>query len=128
MTKYLSRVINPEKPWLFMDDTKENIFNDLAMYTLDPVCENHGDFVVENPTWENEALARKYAGFTVIHGNFMEKSHAFAVYTDDPKLIQEFSEAIFRNKRTEKYRKARERLMRINQMLEPYGKELMHTW
>lgn len=30
MTIYKNQVINPEKPWSFMDDTKENILKDLA--------------------------------------------------------------------------------------------------
>ena len=42
MTIYQNTVINPEKPWSFMEDTKENILKDLAEYTLDPVFEEYG--------------------------------------------------------------------------------------
>lgn len=45
MTIYKNQVINPEKPWSFMDDTKENILKDLAEYILDPVFEEYGNFV-----------------------------------------------------------------------------------
>lgn len=59
MTIYKNQVINPEKPWSFMDDTKENILKDLAEYTLDPVFEEYGNFVYA-PTWSDEESAEKY--------------------------------------------------------------------
>lgn len=88
MIIYENQVINPEKPWSFMDDTKENILKDLAEYTLDPVLEEYG--------------------------NFLQLSHAFSLLTDDEKFIKEITEAIRRNQETKKYKQAKVRLMERN--------------
>ena len=93
MTIYKNQVINPEKPWSFMDDTKENILKDLAEYILDPVFEEYGNFVYM-PTWCDEEAAEKYKGLTAISGNFLNLSHAFSLLTDDEELIKELTEAI----------------------------------
>lgn len=110
MTIYENQVINPEKPWSFMDDTKENILKDLAEYTLDPVFEEYGNFVYM-PTWCDEEVAEKYKGLTAISGNFLKLSHAFNLLTDDEKLIKELTEAIRKNQETNEYRQAKVRLM-----------------
>jgi hypothetical protein len=110
MTIYKNQVINPEKPWSFMDDTKENILKDLAEYILDPVFEEYGNFVYM-PTWCDEEAAEKYKGLTAISGNFLNLSHAFSLLTDDEELIKELTEAIRENQETEKYKQAKIRLM-----------------
>lgn len=110
MTVYENQVINPEKPWNFMEDTKENILKDLAEYTLDPVFEEYGNFVYM-PTWCDEESAEKYKGLTVISGNFLKLSHAFSLLTDDEKLIKELTEAIRKNQETNEYKQAKVRLM-----------------
>ncbi len=110
MTIYKNQVINPEKPWSFMDDTKENILKDLAEYILDSVFEEYGNFVYM-PTWCDEEAAEKYKGLTAISGNFLNLSHAFSLLTDDEELIKELTEAIRKNQETEKYKQAKIRLM-----------------
>ena len=110
MTIYQNKVINPEKPWSFMEDTKENILKDLAEYTLDPVFEEYGNFVYM-PTWEDEQSAEKYKGLTAISGNFLTYSHAFRLLTDDVELIEELTKAIRKNQETEEYKQAKARLM-----------------
>ena len=110
MTIYQNQVTNPEKPWSFMDDTKENILNDLAEYTLDPVFEEYGNFVYM-PTWCDEESAKKYKDLTAISGNFLTLSHTFRVLTDDEELIKELTEAIRKNQETEEYKQAKVRLM-----------------
>lgn len=110
MTIYQNQVINPKKPWSFMDDTKENILKDLAEYTLDPVFEEYGNFVYM-PTWCDEESAKKHKGLTAIDGNFLTFSHAFRLLTDDEELIKELTEAIRRNQETEEYKQAKVRLM-----------------
>lgn len=109
MTIYENQVINPEKPWSFMDDSMENILKDLAEYTLDPIFEEYGNFVYM-PTWCNEELAEKYKGLTAISGNFLNLSHAFSLLTDDKELIQELTEGIRRNQETKEYKQAKSRL------------------
>ena len=110
MTIYQNKVINPEKPWSFMEDTKENILKDLAEYTLDPVFEEYGNFVYM-PTWEDEQATEKYKGLTAISGNFLTYSHAFRLLTDDAELIEELTKAIRKNQETEEYKQAKVRLM-----------------
>lgn len=110
MTIYQNKVVNPEKPWSFVEDTKENILRDLAEYTLDPVFEEYGNFVYM-PTWEDEQAAEKYKGLTAISGNFLTYSHAFRLLTDDAELIEELTKAIRKNQETEEYKQAKVRLM-----------------
>ncbi len=110
MTIYQNQVINPEKPWSFMDDTKENILKDLAEYTLDPTLGDYGNFVYVT-TWCDEESAEKYKGLTAVSGNFLTFSHAFRLLTYDVELIAEFTEAIRRNQETEEYKQAKVRLM-----------------
>lgn len=110
MTTYQNQVINPEKPWSFMDDTKENILKDLAEYILDPVFEEYGNFVYM-PTWCDEESVEKYKRLTAINGNFLTLSHAFSLLTDDEELIKELTEAIRRNQGTEEYKQAKVRLV-----------------
>lgn len=109
MTIYQNQVINPERPWSFMDDTKENILKDLAEHTLDPTFEDYGNFVYI-PTWCDEESAQKYKGLTAISGNFLTFSHAFGLLTDDVGLIRELTEAIRKNQETEEYKQAKVRL------------------
>lgn len=110
MTIYQNQVVNPEKPWSFMDDTKENILKDLAEYTLDPVFEDYGNFIYI-PTWCDEEAAEKYKGLTAISGNFLTLSHAFRILTNDKELIAELTAAIRKNQSTEDYKQAKARLM-----------------
>lgn len=111
MMEYLNEVVNPDKPWLFMPDTKENILLDMALYPLDPIFELYGDFVNTSPIWQKEEYALKYAGCTVVFGNFLNVTHAFRVVTDDTALITELTEAIKANKATEAYQKARRKML-----------------
>ena len=106
MTIYQNKVVNPEKPWSFIDDSKENILKDLTEYTLDPAFEDYGNFVY-NPTWEDEETAEKYKGLTAICGNFLTYSHAFRLLTDDTELIEELTMAIRNNQETEEYKQAK---------------------
>ena len=110
MTIYQNQVINPEKPWSFMNDTKENILKDLAEYTLDPTFEDYGNFVYI-PTWCDEESAEKYKELTAISGNFLTFSHAFRLLTDNVELIRELTEAIRRNQETVEYKQAKIKLM-----------------
>ena len=110
MTIYQNKVVNPEKPWSFMEDTKENILKDLEQHTLDPVFEDYGNFVYM-PAWEDKEVAEKYKGLTAICGNFLTYSHAFRLLTDDTELIEELTTAIRKNQSTEEYKQAKERLL-----------------
>jgi len=110
MTIYQNKVVNPEKHWSFMEDTKENILKDLEQHTLDPVFEDCGNFVY-SPTWEDEETAEKYKGLTAICGNFLTYSHAFRLLTDDVELIEELTISIRKNQATEEYKQAKERLL-----------------
>ena len=76
MTEYLNTVTNPAAPWSFIDDTEENILQDLAAHTLDPIFELYGDFVNPSPEWLSTENAAKYAGCTMISGNFRAYTHA----------------------------------------------------
>lgn len=110
MTIYQNKVVNPKKPWSFMEDTKENILKDLEQYTLDPVFEDYGNFIYI-PTWEDEETAEKYKGLTAICGNFLTYSHSFRLLTDDKELIEELATAIRKNQAKEEYKQAKERLL-----------------
>lgn len=107
MTVYENKVFDPEKPWLQVPDTEENIMRDLAQHTLDPVFELYGNFINLDPEWRSEEVKKLRAGHTLIFGNFLSYSHAFRVLTDDRALINRFSEAIKRNKATPAYQEAR---------------------
>ena len=109
MTEYLNTVTNPAAPWSSIPDTEENILHDLEQYTLDPVFEAYGNFVNRSPEWLDEAAAQKYAGCTIISGNFLTYSHAFNLVTDDDALISRLSAAIDRNKSTPEYKAAFDR-------------------
>lgn len=111
MTEYRNKVTNPDAPWLDVDDTEENILRDLERYTLDPVFERYGDFVNRAPEWLDEEHAAKYAGCSVISGNFLGYTHAFYVVTDDEDLISRFSGAVLRNKASQEYQEARARMI-----------------
>lgn len=111
MTEYLNTVANPDAPWSFIPDTEENILYDLERYTLDPVFELYGNFVNPSPEWLSEEVSAKYAGCTSIFGNFIYLSHAFRLVTDDPGLINRLRAAIDRNKATQEYQDARQRML-----------------
>ena len=110
MTEYLNTVINPAAPWSFIDDTEENILQDLDAYTLDPIFELYGDFVNPSPEWLSTENAKKYAGCTMIFGNFYGYSHAFRLVTDDAALIARISAAVQRNKARPEYQQARQKM------------------
>ena len=103
MTEYLNTVTNPAAPWSFIDDTEENILQDLAAHTLDPIFELYGDFVNPSPEWLSTENAAKYAGCTMISGNFRAYTHAFRLVTDDAALIARISAAVQRNKARPEY-------------------------
>lgn len=106
MTEYLNTVTNPAVPWSFIDDTEENILQDLAAHILDPAFELYGDFVNPSPEWLNPENAAKYAGCTMIFGNFLDYTHAFRLVTDDASLIARISSAVQRNKSRPEYQEA----------------------
>ena len=60
MTEILSTTRNSEAPWLECPDTIERIARDLAEHTLEPVFEEHGDFVDRSPEWLTKEAAEKY--------------------------------------------------------------------
>lgn len=97
------KVRDPKNPCKMMTDTAENILNDIARYTLDPVFEKYGDFVNHNPSWLDKESAEKYKGCTVIFGNFLYYSHAFNIITDDENIIKAFEDAVKKNKSTSEY-------------------------
>ncbi len=107
MTVYENKVFDPEKPWLQIPDTEENIMRDLAQHTLDPIFELYGNFVNLDPQWRSAEVKKIRTGHALISGNFLRYSHAFRVLTDDWALINRFSEAIKRNKDTPAYQEAR---------------------
>lgn len=111
MTEYLNHVTNPSAPWSFISDTEENILHDLECYTLDPIFELYGNFVNPSPKWLSDEAAAKYAGCTIIFGNFLTFSHAFRLVTDEPGLISRLSAAIVQNKETAEYRAARQQMI-----------------
>lgn len=111
MTEYLNTVINPAAPWSFIDDAEENILHDLDAYTLDPTFELYGDFVNPSPEWLSTENAEKYAGCTMIFGNFYGYSHAFRLVTDDAALIARISAAVQRNKARPEYQQARQKML-----------------
>ena len=111
MTEYLNTVTNPAAPWSSIDDTEENILQDLAAHTLDPSFELYGDFVNPSPEWLSTENAAKYAGCTMIFGNFRSYSHAFRLVTDDAALISRISAAVQRNKARPEYQEARREMI-----------------
>lgn len=111
MTEYLNHVTNPAAPWSFISDTEENILHDLEHHTLDPIFELYGNFVNSSPEWLSGEVAAKYAGCTLISGNFLTISHAFRLVTDEPALISRLSSAIAQNKETEEYHAARQKML-----------------
>lgn len=111
MTEYLNTVTNPAAPWSFIDDTEENILQDLAAHTLDPSFELYGDFVNPSPEWLSTENAAKYTGCTMIFGNFRGYSHAFWLVTDDAALIARISAAVQRNKARPEYQQARREMI-----------------
>ena len=111
-TIFINKVVDTEKPWKFIEDTKENILSDLQKYTLDPIFEEYGNFVYI-PNFENEAIAEEHKGMTAICGNFATYSHAFNLYTDDADLIKELETAIRKNQQTEAYKEIKAQLIRI---------------
>lgn len=111
MTEYLNTVTNPAAPWSFIPDTEENILHDLERYTLDPVFEFYGNFINSSPECLSDEAASKYAGCTLISGNFRAFSHAFRLVTDDKDLISRISAAIDRNKATTEYQAARQEML-----------------
>jgi len=111
MTEYMNTVINPAAPWSFIDDTEESIMRDLAVHTLDPIFEMYGDFVNPSPEWLTPENAAKYAGCTMIFGNFRNYTHAFRLVTDDTALISRISAAVQRNKARPEYQQARREMI-----------------
>lgn len=45
MIIYKNKVTHPTKSWQFVEDSKENILNDLENYTLDPKYEKYGNYL-----------------------------------------------------------------------------------
>lgn len=111
MTLYENKVFDPDKPWMMIPDTEENILRDLEQYTLDPTFEMYGDFVNRTPEWLTEELRQTRAGHTMIFGNFLNCNHPFQVCTDDEGLIQRLEAAIDQNKATPEYQAARARML-----------------
>lgn len=107
MTVYENKVFDPEKPWLQIPDTEENIMRDLEQYTLDPIFELYGNFVNLDPQWRSAEVETIRAGHALISGNFLSYSHAFRILTDDRALIARFSEAVKRNNASPAYQAAR---------------------
>lgn len=133
MTEY-GKVMHPDYPWMEIADNEENIMLDLEKYTLDPVFEYYGNFVNRSPEFVHPEGVQKYAGCTVIWGNFLNLSHVFRVITDDQALISRFADAIERNKATPEYQDARARMIderkRImeerERLVKQYGNYLGH--
>lgn len=111
MTLYENKVSDPDKPWLQIPDTEENILRGLAEHTLDPAFELYGNFVNLCPRWRSPEVMAARAGHALISGNFLNYSHAFRVLTDDQALIARFSMAIERNTATPEYQAARARVL-----------------
>jgi hypothetical protein len=112
MLEFVNKVINPEKPWLFMPDTIENIINDLEHYTLDPVFEKYGNFIYK-PTFKTEEQKQNFIdkygeNAYMISGNFYTLSHAFYLVTDEQNIIDILQTAINKNKQTEAYKQAKQ--------------------
>ena len=111
ITEYLNTVFDDSRPWLEVPDTEENITRHLEQYTLDPSFEHYGDFVNSSPHWIHPEDASKYAGCTMIFGNFLTFSHAFRLVTNAPELIARLSDAINKNKATPEYQAAKQRMI-----------------
>lgn len=108
MIVYKNKVIHPTKGWLFIEDSKENILNDLEKYTLDPTFEDYGNFVYK-PTFETEEQKQRWINeynenCICIFGNFSSLSHAFYVITDERDFINELETAIRKNQSTKEYK------------------------
>lgn len=111
ITEYQNKVTDPERPWMLIPDTEENILADLAHHTLDPVFERYGNFANPNPVWTDPRYAEKYKGCTSFFGNFVDYSHAFRLVTNDPGLIERLTQAITQNKATKAYQDAKIRMI-----------------
>ena len=111
MIVYLNRVTNPAAPWSMIDDTAENILNDMEQYTLDPTFEFYGNFVNSSPKWRKDELAARYADCAVIFGNFLNYTHAFRLVTDDAALIDRIKAAVVKNKARPEYIAAFEQMV-----------------
>lgn len=128
MTEYLNTVTNPDAPWTSIDDTEENILQDLDAYTLDPTFELYGDFVNPSPEWLSTENAEKYAGCTMIFGNFYGYTHAFRLVTDDAALIARISAAVQRNKARPEYQQARRKMLDALPALTYKGASIGHHY
>lgn len=111
MTEFLNTVTNPAAPWSFIPDTEDNILRDLDQYILDPTFELYGNFINPAPEWTDPKAAAKYAGCTSIFGNFLDRSHAFRLVTNDAGLISRISAAVERNKARPEYQAARQKMI-----------------
>jgi len=107
MTEILSTTRSHDRPWQPIPDSVERILLDMEAHTLDPTFEDFGDFVDRSPEWEAKDTAKKYAGCTVIWGNFYDYSGVFEVITDDQTLIGRFTDAVARNKLKPEYKAAK---------------------
>jgi hypothetical protein len=109
----LSKTRDPAAPYCYVADSVERILKDMSEHTLDPTFEDHGDFVDRNPEWDDPSIAKKYAGCTVIWGNFWDYSGVFNIITDDQSLIDRISEAVKNNKQRPEYAAARKEVERL---------------
>lgn len=124
MLEILNKVIDNEKPWLFVDDAIESILNDLEHYTLDPRFEEYGNFVNHNPQWIKPESYETYRGCTMIFGNFYSYSHAFRLITDDENIINQIEVAVNKNKQTKAYDQAKQELKEQEKQYKIYQENL----
>lgn len=88
-------------------NTIEKLIEVLKNHPLDPVYEQYGNFINNNPKCLKKEAAEKYQGCTKINGNFAKYSHAFDIITDEPEIINQLAEAIKQNINSEAYSKLR---------------------
>jgi hypothetical protein len=85
-------------------DGVEKLLEVLSTETLDPEFEAYGNFI-QAP--EQIKFVKPYPDFEGLHnffGNFITVSHVFNIWTNDPKIIKELSDAINKNKETLEYK------------------------
>jgi hypothetical protein len=100
------KIISNGSKWYGQEpDTIEQLLEVLKNYPLDPMFEEYGNFISNNPNWFKKEAAIKHKGCSKINGNFSSISHAFDIITDDQEIIKQLTEAIEQNKNTEAYKK-----------------------
>lgn len=89
-------------------DDLETLFGVLATEPLNPLFEHYGDFCEDGGhAFDTLEHNERWRGYWLFHGNFLNVSHVFRVYTNDASVADRLLAAIRANKATDAYQEAR---------------------